>query len=470
MCDLCRRSFLRGAVAAGASALLSTTALAAKARPAPERGEFIIRNAHIMTMDATLGDIADGSIHVKDGAIVAVGKDVKAPGAKAINGKDMIVMPGLIDTHWHCWKTLYRSFSGDEPANGYFPTVARFGQQMMPDDIYHSVRLSAAEAINSGTTFIHDWFHNVRSRAHAEADIKALQEAGIRSRFSCGWAQGLPDTQLVDQATLEGLAADWKNHANGGLISLGMAWRGQIRVQKIPEEIHSKEFENARRLGLPITLHAASSRKAVGQITDLFNAKLLGKDVQVIHALSATPDEMKMLADTGTALSLSPGSELRIGYGLASMTELIAAGISIGISLDTAALTGNANLFNVLKLLRDAENAKTESEFKLSARKALEIGTIGGARSMGIDDKVGSLKPGKRADLILINTNKLNMAVMTDVAHLVLECTGPENIDTVMVDGRILKRNGKLTVLDADAVVKGAREALEGVRKRTAWR
>jgi 5-methylthioadenosine/S-adenosylhomocysteine deaminase len=106
----------------------------------------------------------------------------------------------------------------------------------------------------------------------------------------------------------------------------------------------------------------------------------------------------------------------------------------------------------------------------MTAREALELGTIGSARSMGVDDKIGSLKPGKRADLIAINPNTLSMAVVTDPAHLVLEATGPENVDTVVVDGRILKRGGKLVALDIPKVIAEARAAFAGVRERTKWR
>ncbi len=106
----------------------------------------------------------------------------------------------------------------------------------------------------------------------------------------------------------------------------------------------------------------------------------------------------------------------------------------------------------------------------MTARKALELGTIEGARSMGIDDQVGSLRPGKRADLIMISPNALNMAVVTDPAHLVLEATGPENVDTVVIDGRILKRGGELTALNPAEVIAGARTALAGIRERTKWR
>jgi 5-methylthioadenosine/S-adenosylhomocysteine deaminase len=478
MCELCRRRFIRGAAAlgaAGAAGLFSSPLMAqprrgdAASSKLPARGEFTIANAYVMTMDGALGDIAGGSVHVRNGEIVAVGKDVKGGGQK-IDGTGMIVMPGLIETHWHMWNTLYRSFSGDKPEEGYFPTVARFGQQMSADDIFQSTRLSAAEAINSGMTFVHSWCHNVRSTAHAEADVRALAEVGIRARHSCGWPQGMPDTQSADQGPIESLARDWKSWSNEGLITLGMAWRGQFRAGPIKPEVYQPEVDNARKLGLPITVHVASSRKAVNQIESLSNAKLLGKDMQLIHTLSASAAELDMIKEAGSAVSVSPGSELRIGYGYPQTSEMLAKGIPLGISVDTSALVGSSNLFAVLKLARDCENAKAESEFKMPARKALELGTIEGARSMGLDDRIGSLKPGKRADLIAISPNALNMAVVTDPAHLVLEATGPENVDTVVVDGRILKRGGKLAALDTPKVVAGARAALAGVRERTKWR
>jgi 5-methylthioadenosine/S-adenosylhomocysteine deaminase len=476
MCEICRRDFIRGAAALGTTGLFASPLMAQTQRGdgsssrLPPRGEFTIVNAYVMTMDGALGDIADASVHVRNGEIVAVGKDVGGGGEK-IDGGGMIVMPGLVETHWHMWNTIFRSFAGDKPEEGYFPTVARFGQQVGPDDVFQSTRLSAAEAINSGMTFVHSWCHNVRSQAHAEADVRALAEAGIRARHSCGWPQGLPDTQSADQAPLEALARDWKAYSNEGLITLGMAWRGQFRAGPIKPEVYQPEFDNARKLGLPITVHvAAAAHRAVGQIELLHKAKLMGKDVQLVHALAASDAELDMIKESGAAVSVSPGSELRIGYGYPQISEMLAKGIPLGISIDTSALTGSSNMFGVLKLARDSENAKAESEFKMSARRALELGTIEGARSMGIDDKVGSLKPGKRADLIAISPNALNMAVVSDPAHLVLEATGPENIDTVVVDGRILKRAGKLTALNPTEVIAGARAALAGVRERTKWR
>jgi 5-methylthioadenosine/S-adenosylhomocysteine deaminase len=474
-----RRELLAGLGAIGAAGFMASPLFADDEAPSrvrrrrrrlPARGEFLIRNAHVMTMDPALGDIAGGAVHIKEGRIVAVGRNLKAPGAEVIDGTRMIVMPGLVDTHWHMWNTLYRSFSGDKADQGYFPTVARFGQQMTPDDMYQSSRLSAAEAINSGITTVHDWCHNVRSRAHAEADIRALRESGLRARFSYGWAQGLPDTQTCNLADLEGLARDWKDYAADGLISLGFGWRGKFRVSPIPPEVYRTEFETARKLGLPISVHVGSARKAKGQIESHVKDGLLGPDVNIVHALSASPEEIEMVKASGATVSLSPGSELRIGFGLTPTSEFLAAGVPLGMAIDTTSLSGTANLFSILKLARDVENGKNESEFKLTAHRMLEIGTIGGARAMGLGDVTGSLTPGKRADVIMISTTGLNIGVFTDPAHMALECTTPENVDTVIVDGRMLKSSGKLTALSTPAIVREAQAALAGVRKRTGWR
>jgi 5-methylthioadenosine/S-adenosylhomocysteine deaminase len=479
MCEICRRGFIGGAAAiglAGASGAFPSS-LMAQTPPSgtgstrlPARGEFTITNAYVMTMERDFGDMPGASVHVRDGEIVAVGK-ASSTGGEMIDGSGMIVMPGLVETHWHMWNTIFRSFAGDKPEEGYFPTVARFGQQMTADDVFQSTRLAAAEAINSGMTFVHSWCHNVRSTAHAEADIRALAQAGIRARHSCGWPQGLPDTQSADQAPIETLARNWKDYSTEGLLTLGMGWRGQFRAGPIKPEVYQPEFDNARKLGLPITVHVASAaHRQAGQIELLYKAKLMGKDVQLIHALAVTPAEIDMIEESGASISTSPGSELRIGYGYPLISEILAKRIPIGVSIDTSALTGSSNMFGVLKLARDSENARAESEFKMTARRALELGTIEGARSMGIDDQVGTLRPGKRADLIMISPNALNMAVVTDPAHLVLEATTPENVDTVVVDGRILKRRGKLVAVDASEVITGARTALAGIRERTNWR
>jgi 5-methylthioadenosine/S-adenosylhomocysteine deaminase len=461
-----RRRFLGSLAGAAATSFFERAASAAL----PSRGDIVLRNAYVMTMDSELGDISGGDVHIKNGEIVAVGKAIKAPGAAVLDGRRMIVLPGLVETHWHMWNTLLRSFGGEKPDQGYFPTAAAFGKVMTPDDMYHGARLAASEALNSGMTTVHDYCHNLRSRAHAEGDLRAIREAGLRARWSYGWPQGLPDTEACNMDDLRNLHRDWASFSNEGLISLGFAWRGMFRNTALPPAVYRSEFENARRLNIPISLHVGSREDAKGQIEALEKENLLGKDVQLIHALSASLAEIEMVAKAGSPVSVSPGSELRIGYGFTKISEFLDAGIRLGVSVDTTVLSGDANLFGILKLARNIENAKAHDEFKMPARRALELGTIEGARSLGIDNRVGSLKPGKRADLIMIATNQLNMGVFTDPAHMVVESTQPENVDTVIVDGRILKRGGKLTSLSVDQVVADSAASFEAIRKRANWR
>ena len=152
-----RRQFLCCAMAASEIparfALGQTTA---GAIPLPARAEVLVRGGHVMTMDPTTGDIAGGDVHVHNGAIVAVGRGLAAPGAEVIDSDGMIVLPGLVETHWHMWNTLLRSMAVDEQKFGYFPTSAGLGQHYLPSDMYQGTRLSAAEALNAGITFVHD--------------------------------------------------------------------------------------------------------------------------------------------------------------------------------------------------------------------------------------------------------------------------------------------------------------------------
>jgi len=146
--------------------------------------------------------------------------------------------------------------------------------------------------------------------------------------------------------------------------------------------------------------------------------------------------------------------------------EYLAAGVPIGLSVDTTTLSGNADMFAIMKAIQNVENARSLDEFQLPARRVLELATIEGARSMGMEHEIGSLTPGKRADLITLDTRQVNLALVTDPVHLIVEAAQPANVDTVMVDGRFLKRNGILTAVDIDEVVSQARAALAGLTAR----
>ena len=282
----------------------------------------------------------------------------------------------------------------------------------------------------------------------------------------------MPADKRIDMADLEGFHRDWSKYSNDGLITLGFLWGGipiGPEASKFPDRMEAakKEFETARRLGIPMCTHWASRENTpAGQVEPLAKGGFLGKDVLLVHMLATSPAEMKMVAAAGSPISSSPGSELRIGYGGTKACEFMDAGVVVSVSVDSVPLTGNANFFGILKLLRNAENAKAFDEFKLSARKALEMGTINGAKALGLDDKIGSLVPGKRADLIMVRTDRVSMGVFTDPTHMLVEAAEEADIDTVVVDGRILKRAGKLTAISPDQVISDAAATLEAVGKR----
>jgi 5-methylthioadenosine/S-adenosylhomocysteine deaminase len=469
---------------AAAGSVLGTETLAAAApkesgpRTLPRRENVVIRNAFVMTMD-TAGDLPESDIHILDGRIVAVGKDLAAPGARVIDGRGRIVLPGLVETHWHMWNTILRSMSGDKSCCGYFPTSAKYGMAYTPQDMYAAVRLSTAEALNAGITTIHDWCHNPVTPAHAEADLRALKESGIRGRFSYGPQRGLPITKTINLADIKRLHADWKDYSNEGLLSLGLAWRGvqsgtnapggKIAFLEIPREVYMAEYTTARDLGIPMTAHINISTKIdTGHVTRLAQLGLLYKDLQLIHMLSSTPAEIAEVAKAGSPVSFSPYTEMRAGFGFSPATAFLEAGVPVGLSVDTTALSGDASMFEIMKGLVNITNGLAQNEFQMPARQALEIGTLHGARSLGLGDTIGSLVPGKRADVIMIDPRGLNLGtgLPADPAHLVVEATQPANVDFVMVDGRVLKQHGRLTAIDVPQVIAEASAANAGLRAR----
>jgi len=197
---LSRRGFLETLTALGS---MSLAACAMDSKPAgrswaadrtagqlPPRREFVVRNAYVVTMDPQLGDIPRGDVHVRNGALVAVGPNLVATAAEEIDGSNRIALPGFIDTHFHLWGSFARGIVADGDFD-YFPVMSRIGPVMTPEDAYHSCKLGLAEAVNSGLTTIHDWSHNIISGAYADADLRALRDVGIRARFSYGYSRNL---------------------------------------------------------------------------------------------------------------------------------------------------------------------------------------------------------------------------------------------------------------------------------------
>ena len=477
-----RRTMLKGATAMGA--LLATTSreLVAQQAPArsakgpaaalPPRGEFIIRGATVLTMDPKISDLEIGDVLVQGGAIVAVGSKINSTSAQVIEGRGMICMPGFVDTHWHLWTSLFRPFvRADVDALGYFPVSNRLGQQMTPEDSYRSVRLGIAEALSAGVTTVHNWAHNVRSPDHADGELAAMRDTGIRGRFAYGPAQGMPDDQPMDFEGMARVKRDWMPgdglltmgicSRNVGAMSIGGAARGVLTIDQT-----KRDWDGARKLGLPITLHTSGP----SPIRQLEEAGLLGPDVQLIHALLTTPEERAILKARGVSYSIAPTGEARrpSSVGVIQLGELLEAGVKVSLSTDHTT-NYNCDPFVAMRVLFALHQNRIGNKIPLTVKRLVQLATLDGAVDLGIADTTGSLTPGKRADIILVRTTDINMTPVGDPYEALVSLAQPGNVDTVIVDGRILRRSGKFTTLDHAKVVKDAQEAVAGLRARAKW-
>jgi 5-methylthioadenosine/S-adenosylhomocysteine deaminase len=418
-------------------------------------------------MDETIGDLPGGDVHVRDGTIIAVAANVDAPGAQVIEGKGTICMPGFVDTHLHHWTSVLRPLMRqDDPKLTYFPVTATCGVVYTTEDSYRSVRLSLAQSLAAGITTTQNWAHNVRSPAHADAEMGAMRDTGIRGRFAYGNPALHPNDKTIDLADLARAKRDWVGR--DGMLTLGInsrsvdnfnaATRGGINA-----EMAKKEWGAARDLGLPITMHTSG----VGAIKTLNEAGLLGPDVQLVHPLGTNEEDRAALAKAGVSYSTSPTGEAGRAADI-QFVEMIEAGVRMSLSVDHTT-TYDCNFFESMRALHVVNLHRFGNKNKTTMKRLVQLATIDGARDLGFGDKTGSLTPGKRADLILIRTTDGNLAPIGDPYDALVQLAQPSNVDMVVVDGRILRRNSQFTALDQEKVIREAADAAAGLKARAKW-
>jgi cytosine/adenosine deaminase-related metal-dependent hydrolase len=468
--EIDRRAMLAGTTALTAAALMrkpasAQTAAGAAAANLPARGEFVIRGARILSMDPSIGDFDSGEIHVRDGVIVGVGLSVHADGATVIDGEGTICMPGFVDTHWHHWTTFLRPvMRADDPKRTYFPVTFALGAHYTAEDSYRAVRLGLAEALSAGVTTTHNWAHNVRSPAHADAEVKAMRDSGLRGRFSYGPAQGMPNTQPMDFADMARLK---REVGKDPMLTLGVNSRNidgnNASRGAIDAEMAKKEWGAARDLGLPITLHTNGS----ASIQLLKGANLLGPDVQLVHPLNTNAADWEVLAKYGVHYTTSPLGEAG-RTGDMQFIEMMEAGVLVSISIDNVTAE-RCDCFACMHMLQAVNKHRTGGKFRLTTKKLVEMATIGGARDLGFDRITGSLTPGKRADIILVRTGAPNMGAIGDPYDALVQLAQPSDVELVVADGRILHRNRQFTALDYDKIVADGAQSVAALKAKAKW-
>ncbi len=438
--------------------------------PLPDRGTVIVRGGYVVTVDDAMGDLVDGEVVIRDGVIESVGGSgsatTDARDAIVVDATGCVVLPGFVDTHWHLWNSLLRGLIGDAE-RAYFPVKNRLAPFLTAEDTEVSARLALAEATAGGITTLNDWDHNLRSPAYADANARAIVASGLRARYSYGNADKLDPAQAMDLADVLRFRDMWVGPVSEGRLTLGLALRGPVRTRP---EVCRAEWDFARGHGLPITMHCGGRRDEGGRYCELGSmgaAGMLGPDVQVVHAVHATPDEIELLAATGTHISLSPLTEYR-SMGIPPLGDLLAAGILVSLSIDTLAIPTTADMLLQMNVTLSVERARTGRP-DLTPRRMVRMATLDGAQDLGLEDRIGSLTPGKRADVIAVRVDGLGTAPAADPLATMVLCARASDVDLVIADGRILKRDGRLTAVDVRAVVDEASGALADLVRRSGW-
>jgi cytosine/adenosine deaminase-related metal-dependent hydrolase len=464
-----RRRFagLLGATAIGA---LSAPALIRPSFPqatAPllPRGNYLIKNGAVITVD-TAGVLPRADVHVNNGRIEAVGPNLNIPGAETIDATDMIVMPGFIDTHYHMWSALGRNFVGD--GFGYFPAKNATSKLFTPEDFYASVMLGLVELANAGVTTVHNWSHNTRTPLHADAELRAHHESMLRARYAYGHVDQMPRNEPVSFADVDRVKRDYfsSGTAFGGLVHLGLNLRG-VGQSDAPTFLIDMTAGLERKL--PIALHASQSPPANIDAEDFEKRGWLGPNLLLCHYVTARDVDAELMAKTKTPLSWATHSEFRLGLAgdpRVALLRMRKAGVTISLSFDASSIAP-PNMFETMRFTWNMgipwRGTPSEPLPAMRFREVIEMATLNGAKALGIGNTTGSIVAGKRADIILIRGNDINVAPVADIEASVVQSATPANVDTVLADGRIVKRGGKLAY-DVDKIVRDAKAAALRIR------
>lgn len=447
--DCSRRSVLTGAVAGTGALLIGAEAHAvAGAHPAarPLGAVWKIAGATILTMDKAIGDLRHGDVLVRNGRIAKVAAHIDAPDAEVIDGAGRIVFPGFIDSHTHMWQTQMRGMFGQTKGALFFPLTNAVDDAFRPQDIAVSMRMTAWENVAAGITSSCDFFDNNRGPAFAEA---ALVDMPIRKRLLYGNASKTTEGG-IDLVHLKALMDGWSSRPD--TQSLGMAWRlPKVLSDKAMMAMKRREYDFARSHGLPVAVHVSGPQHDA-MFRTVIDGGFLFPGLQVIHASEARAADLEALEVSGASLCLTPLTEHRVGFGL-TLYDRYKHISRLGLGVDGNGLAGAADMFAIMRLLAMTQIGASHDQTSVDPHHLFEMATIGGAKTMGVDDQLGSLTPGKLADIAMVDTRALNLGMVgEDPETVLIFSAGPQNVEFVSVGGRAVKRDYQLIGLDREAL------------------
>jgi 5-methylthioadenosine/S-adenosylhomocysteine deaminase len=425
----------------------------------------LVRGGYVLSMDPAVGDLPIGDVLIEDGKIVEVAASIAVDdgAVEVIDATGRIVLPGFVDTHRHTWQAPWRNIASDWSLFHYLWGMhTGLSKYYRPQDTYAGNLLGTAEALDSGITTLLDWSHNLKTPDHTDGAIAGLRDSGARTVFAHGG--GAPQWTDVPGNAVPHPAEDARRvreqyfSSGDGLMTMALAIRGP---QFTTEQVAAQDFALAAELDVDVTVHVGDGELGKTRpIEWLHRNKLLSDRTTYVHCCTLGDDELALIAGSGGKASVAADVELQMGHGWPATGRLLAVGIRPSLSVDVCTSTGG-NMFGLMRTAlgtqRGLDNAALEATggtlangepIPLTARDILEFATIEGARACGLDHKVGSLTPGKDADLILVKTDVLEMSPLNNPLGALVYNAHPGLVDTILVAGKTVKRDGVLTQLD----------------------
>lgn len=441
----------------------TTHTLDSLARADPPR--TLIRNAALMlTMDpnlglGTLGIIENADILLDGDTITAVGKDLQEPGARVVDATGQVVMPGFVDTHNHLWQSLIRGCGTDKDLNGWlvacvFPLS---GFNFSAADAYAGVRLSTLDLISTGVTTTVDWSHAFTPE-FVRGNIQALSDSGLRFVFVY---RGLADQAVIDDMRLVKRTLIDPNpratfqvgsHPGTDVIFLPNLMAMSMLAKELDVKLHVHLLEN-------IAQRQDEAFEALAQ-ADALGPHLLGA-----HGIHLTDAEIAILAAHDVRILHNPLSNMRLASGVIRLPALKQADVQVGLGLD-GGTNDTSDMFNNMRVAVGLQRATSlQANIVPTVTEVLRMATVDGARILDMSDQIGSLTPGKKADVIVLDPGAVNFAPRFEGISQIVFNAQPQNVVWVFVNGRALKQKGKLMRVHPDTIVKEAQEVADRIQQ-----
>jgi 5-methylthioadenosine/S-adenosylhomocysteine deaminase len=421
------------------------------------RQRLLLRGGTIISMDPRIGDLARGDVLIEGAKISAVAPSLNAGGAEVIDAANMILIPGLIDCHRHSWEGQLRRINPNAPTLADYSNATHlsFATHYRPQDMYVGGIITALGCIDAGITCVIDNSHNSRSAAHSDAAVEALFDSGMRAVH----ASGAPQAGEWDHQWPQDLARLQKKYftAADQLVSL--------RMFSPPNR---ENWQFARSLGLRITTEFQGAQQAA-LLDSLWQEKLAGPDNTFNHCGALPEATWQILRESGANIDVCPRSDAQyaLGEGVSAYQHALDHGIRPGFSVDNET-SYSSDMFAEMRtafFMQRAmlQNRRVEGQQNLqkpvNVRDVLECATVNGAVCAGLADKVGSISPGKEADILMIRADDINLYPLNNAIGTAVQAADRSNVDTVIVGGRIRKRGGKIVGLDMQKLKRMVEES-----------